>query len=149
MASPIRAATFIQDQLRRIGIRMEIEQLESTDVVGQRIADGAFEAAITFLVSQPFRQAAYFGEGSPIGYAPPRVTELLRAAEVAMDLDEQDRIYGELAEIFHADVPVTFLYPNVENWVVHRRIRGLKSPYRAHLVWHLPELWVDDASDSR
>jgi len=127
---------------------MEIEQLESTDVVG-RIADGAFEAAITFLVKHPLRHAAYFGEGSPIGYAPPRVTELLRAAEVAMDLDEQDRIYGELAEIFHADVPVTFLYPNVENWVVHRRIRGLSRPGRAHPVWFMEDLWVDDARDSR
>ncbi len=143
MASPIRAATFIQDQLRRIGIRMEIAQLESTDVVG-RIADGAFEAAITFLVKHPLRHAAYFGEGSPIGYAPPRVTELLRAAEVTMDLDEQDRIYGELAEIFHTDVPVTFLYPNVENWVVHRRIRGLGSPGTAHPVMFMEDLWIED-----
>lgn len=144
LASPARAATFIQDQLRRIGVRMEIQQLESADLVGQRIADGAFEAAITFLVANPFRLRAYFGGASPIGYAPPRVTELLRAAQVAMDLDEQDRIYAELAEIFHSDVPVTFLYPNVENWVVHRRIGGLKSPYRAHPVWHLEELWLEE-----
>lgn len=143
LASPIRAATFIQDQLRRVGVRMEILQLESADLVNQRIADGAFEAAITFLVAQPTRHATYFGEGSPIGYAPPRVIELVRAAQVAMDPDERDRIYGELAEIFHADVPVTFLYPNVENWVVHRRIRGLESPYRAHPLWYLEELWVE------
>ncbi|MGK2935119.1 MAG: ABC transporter substrate-binding protein [Gemmatimonadaceae bacterium] len=143
LASPIRAATFIQDQLRRIGIRMEIQQLESVDVVGQRIADGAFEAAITHLTNYSSGHAKYFGEASLIRYARPRVTELLRAAEVAMDLDEQDRIYGELAEIFHADVPVTFLYPNVENWVVDRRIRGLKSPYGGDLLWHLAELWVE------
>ena len=143
LASPIRAATFIQDQLRRIGVRMEIQQLVSADVVGRQIADGAFDAAITYLVNSPWRLAPYFGQGSPIGYDPPRVTELLRAAEVAMDLDEQDRIYSELAEIFHADVPVTFLYPKVENWVVHRRVRGLRSLYRAVPVWHLEELWVE------
>jgi len=144
LASPIRAATFIQDQLRRIGVRMEIQQLVSADVVGRQIADGAFESAITYLVNSPWRLAPYFGQGSPIGYDPPRVTELLRAAEVAMDLDEQDRIYSELAEIFNADVPVTFLYPKVENWVVHRRVRGLSSPYRAEPVWHVDQLWIEE-----
>ena len=61
-----------------------------------------------------------------------------------MELDEQDRIYGELTEIFHADVPVTFLYPNVENWVVLRRIRGLSTPFRADPVWNAEHLWIEE-----
>ncbi|HUF64748.1 MAG TPA: ABC transporter substrate-binding protein [Gemmatimonadaceae bacterium] len=145
LASPWRAATFIQAQLRGVGIRMEIQQHEGTGSVHQRIDDGDFEAAITFLVAHlPLRHSAYFGEGSPTGYSPPRVTELLRAAQVTMDLAERDVIYRELAEIFHADVPVTFLYPNVENWVVNRRVRGLESPFRAHPLMHLAELWLEE-----
>jgi hypothetical protein len=37
----------------------------------------------------------------------------------------------------------------VENWVVHRRVRGLSRPGRAHPVWFMEDLWVDDAGDSR
>lgn len=139
LASPSRAAVFLQDQLRRVGVKMGIRSVERTDGA----APGEFDASIDFLVANPFRQLTYFGEGSRTGYARPEVTELLHAATVTMDLEAQDRLYAELTATFHADVPSTFLYPNVENWVVHHRIGGLRSPDRGNPIWHMEDLWVD------
>lgn len=138
-----QAAVYSQEQLRRIGIEMEVLTLESS-VVRQRLLAGEFEAAIYTIASTPGHHEEFFGDQSPIGYANPRVSELLAAARVAMNLDERDQIYRELGEIFRNEVPVTFLFPRVIFVVAHRRIRGLESPYRADPIWMMEHLWLED-----
>ena len=67
-----------------------------------------------------------------------------------MELEERDRIFQELTEIVAADLPVTFLFPEVQSWAVHRRIRGLESPFRADPIFYMEELWLEDeAYESR
>ena len=36
------------------------------------------------------------------------------------------------------------LFPRVVTHFVHRRIRGLSSPYRTDPVWYMEELWIED-----
>ncbi len=69
---------------------------------------------------------------------------LLDSAEVALDPDVRDRVYGELAEIFREEVPVTFLFPDVKTWVAHRRVRGLSNPWRVDPLAHMDELWIEE-----
>jgi hypothetical protein len=45
--------------------------------------------------------------------------------------------------LFQADLPVTFLYPMTWTHVVHRRVRGLSTPWRADPVWYMEHLWLD------
>ncbi|HUP20932.1 MAG TPA: hypothetical protein VM778_13420, partial [Gemmatimonadota bacterium] len=106
-----------------------------------RVRAGEFQAAIWS--SAVSRDAEFFGRGSPLGYANPRVIELLDATTLNPDLAARDRAYRELATIFRRDVPATFLYPKVDAHAVHRRVRGLESPYRGEPFWFLPELWLD------
>jgi len=40
-----------------------------------------------------------------------------------------------------AGVPITFLYPNAEAYLVHRRVQGLVPPYRADPIQFLEHLW--------
>ena len=49
-------------------------------------------------------------------------------------------------QIFRADVPITFLFPDAQTAIVHRRIQGLRAPWRADPVWYMEDLWVEDRS---
>jgi peptide/nickel transport system substrate-binding protein len=140
---PTRAAVFVQDQLSRVGVRMDVQTLDRS-VVRERVQAGDFEAAIDVIASVPVQQKAILGEGSPIGYANPRVNALLDSAVVPMAPDEFDRIYQELGQILRADLPMTFLYPGVTYFAAHRRVHGLESPYRADPVWWIEDLWITD-----
>lgn len=137
-----RAAVFLQDQLRAVGVRMEVESLDGR-VVQERLRGGDFEAAISITNPSAASQESWFGARSPLGYENPRVAELLERAAAAMEPEAQDRIYGELAEIFRAEVPATYLYPKVDAYAVHRRVRGF-SPELGDLIMSADRLWVEE-----
>ena len=138
-----RAAVYVQAQLRRIGVRMDVQTME-TGMVGPRLRAGAFEAAFFRFWNTTKGHLEWLGEGSPIGYRNPRMARLLRAAEAATDPDEIDGIYRSLMPLFRADLPVTFLFPEVEAVVAHRRIRGLRSPDEADPIMMMEHLWLED-----
>jgi hypothetical protein len=60
--------------------------------------------------------------------------------------DEKDIAFRKLWPIFRTDVPFTFLYPQVRLNIVHRRIRGLKSPNRAYPGRFMEHLWIEEES---
>ncbi len=140
------AAVYVQSQLRRVGIDMKVQVLDGF-VVRERLRAGDFQATINVLHNQPWGDhghLAWFGEDSRIGWHNPRVAELLHAAELVIDPDEQDRIYRELMPIFQAELPATFLQPQVETFVAHRRLRGLSSPFWANPLQNIEYLWLED-----
>lgn len=141
-----KAAVYIQAQLRRVGVNMDIATLE-LEAARNRVKAGAFEAAIfiTFsLLDVPFGEQSFFGEGSHIGYNNPKVTALLNEIQATLNPDKEDQIYRELWPIFQADLPVTYLYPAVFATVAHRRVHGLSSPYRTDPTEHMEDLWLED-----
>ena len=143
-----KAAVYIQAELRRVGIRMDISALEA-ETAAARIKTGDFEAAVTIVnedIEGPGGHIEFFGEGSLIGYRNSRVAALLNQAAKSLNPGESDRIYRELAPIFRAALPATFLFPLVRTTVAHRRVRGMSSPYREDPVWYMDELWLDDRS---
>ena len=140
-----RAAVYIQSQLRRVGIRMEVETLEILALF-ERVTAREFDAVIADIHTRGDRGAGafHFEEDSPIGYANPRVGSLLRQKGLMFDRAEVDSIYRELWPIFQADLPVTFLFPIVHTTIAHRRVRGLASPSRIDPVSHIEQLWVEE-----
>ncbi len=136
-------AVYAQDQLRRVGVRMDVQALEFGTIRG-KLRSGDFEAAFTLSVSIPWLLQLNFGEDSPIGYKNAEVVGLIEEALATEDPDAQDRIYQELMEIFRADLPITSLFPFVGTDVAHRRLHGLSSPWRADPVWYMEDLWLED-----
>lgn len=136
-----QAAVYVQDQLRRIGVRMEVQMLDQS-AARERISDGQFDAAIADLTY--YTHERYFGERSPMGYRDPEVARLLTAAHRAIDRDVVDDRYRRLWPILRADLPITFLFPG--NWatVARRRVHGLSAPYRAEPAWYMEHLWIED-----
>ncbi len=137
---------YVQDQLRRVGVAMEIQLLESTVAVARRFS-GEFEAMFAGIAASAEGLQRWFDGSSPIGYRNPAVIKLIDRALVTEEPAAQDRIYGELNRIFRADVPITFLFPYVLTVFAHRRIQGLSSPWLADPLQFMENLWLEDRSD--
>jgi peptide/nickel transport system substrate-binding protein len=138
-------AILLREQLRRIGVRMDLQPLDQGNV-RERIRTGDFEAAIgQFGNNAGSLGALGLGDGAPLGYARAEVVELIERAAETADPEVRDRIYRRLAEIMQADVPITFLGPRVNVVFAHRRLQGLRSPWRVDPVWYMEELWLEDA----
>ena len=117
-------------------------------VLRQRAAAGEFDAILGEVLTAPTWLDRQFGSQSFLGYREPRVAELIARAGTSLDPDETDAIYAELGTILRADLPVTALFPDYEMHVVHRRVRGLSSPWRSVPLRHMEELSFEEADES-
>ncbi|MFQ5739638.1 MAG: peptide ABC transporter substrate-binding protein [Acidobacteriota bacterium] len=135
-------AVFIQDQLRRVGIIMNIQMMPNLNVLA-KVKAGQFEAALTAFVLG-WLHRFHFGESFPLGYKNAELVKLADQVEVTVDPDAKDRVYQQLREIFRTDMPVTFLFPRMGTTFAHRRLHGLSSPWRADPVRFMEYLWLED-----
>ena len=137
---------YVQDQLRRVGIRMDVQILDSS-LKNQRVLAGEFDAALHRTSRHWYRILLrnWFGEGSPLGYHNPEIVRLLlENADTGFDPEAADRIYRELWEIFRADLPITFVHTHIHHFVAHRRLQGLSSPWGAEPIRYMEDLWLED-----
>ncbi len=149
-----RVALLLQAQLRRVGVRMEVQRLNGSLII-DRIRAGDFEAAIppiwgiqSLLTSSPVdpgRVSAVFRE------AYPSIVGLLDAAQQEPDFTERERRFRELAREFRQELPATYLYPGVNAIVAHRRIRGFDHDGWIPPAWRwvfggLEWMWVDESA---
>lgn len=137
------AAVYIQAQLRKVGIQMDVQILEEA-AADERVRAGQFEAAVFIFYTNLFRHLEYFGEHSPMGYGNPRVIALLQAAEAAWNPDDVERIYRQLWPVFQADLPITFLSPVIGTVIAHRRVQGLSSPWRTNPMYFMDDVWLEE-----
>jgi len=143
MGAYSEAAILIQAQFRRIGIQMDIQVLEG-NLLRNRITSGQFQAAINRFYQGANKLLQWFGEDSPLGYNNPRVIQLLKENTKTVDPEEINRIFGEIMPLMAQDLPLTFLFPKINTCVVHKRIKGLSSPYRALPLKHMEYLWIEE-----
>ncbi|MHC4632955.1 MAG: ABC transporter substrate-binding protein [Planctomycetota bacterium] len=146
----VQVATYIQDQFRRVGVRMEIQPFAR----GAGLRGRDFEARFGNFLNGMGSEITYHGiisffgagqEESLIGYENPEVIALLEEAKKTTVPEEREPIYQKLMPIIRADVPVTFLYPQVKTEVAHRRIRGLSSGYfRPFAQGDMEHLWIEE-----
>jgi peptide/nickel transport system substrate-binding protein len=136
------AAVYIQDQFRKVGVRMEIVTLDSSVLIARR-ASGEFDASLynVWFVDYYDYKKDFVG-----GYVNPEVERLLENARSSPTPDGRDIAVQKLQSIFRTDMPYTFLFPEVRVNIVHRRIRGLKSPNRAYPARYMEHLWIEEES---
>ena len=137
-------AILLQEHLRRIGVRMDLQPLDQGNF-RERIRTGAFEAAFGPFDNNPASlDRLRLGRGAPLGYENAEVVEFVEQAAETADPETRDRIYSRLAAILKADMPITFLGPRVNVVFAHRRLKGLRSPWRVDPVSYMEELWLED-----
>ena len=139
-----RLAVYVQAQLRRVGVQMEVEVLDPGSV-WDKFTGGDSEAV--FSLHQPglAAQRRDFGRNNRIGYQNPEVVRLTDQAMATADPDELDRIYRALTEILRADLPVTRLVPRTVTAFAHRRVRGLSTPFHASPDTYMEDLWLENS----
>ena len=136
---------YVQESLRQVGVRMEMRLLEDASM-WEKLKSGDFEALFIIVQAGPWAQLRDFGRGNHTGYYNPEAFEVIDRIWATADPEAQDRLYGRLTEIFRTDLPVTRLIPMSRDWFVHRRIRGLSTPFRADPDRYMEDLWVEDES---
>ncbi len=129
-------AIYIQDQFRRVGIRMEISTFERS-VLRQRSRDQNFDAIIwryNFVESHK--------NSSVSGYVNPEVRRLSDLVWYTMDQDKSDQYLQEIWEIVATEIPLTYLHPRMSYLAAHRRVKGLRNDrWLSGIVEHL---WIED-----
>jgi peptide/nickel transport system substrate-binding protein len=136
----------IQEYLRRVGLKAEIEPVERS-VAWDRVGAGDFEAAVHVVQPNVLWHARFFGEDSAVGYSNEKVARLLARARVTARSERLDEIYLELQGEFLRDVPLILLEPASQSFFIHRRIRGLgSSEWTVDPMKQLEDLWVANGS---
>ena len=138
-----KLAVYVQSQLRRVGVQMDI-QLVDPSVMWDKLSAGDFEAWMHSHASQLLGRD--FGRGNPLGYVNVQAFDLIQRLEQTANPDEEDRIYRQSSEIFRADPPMVRLVPLSIAWFVHRRIRGLSTSGNYYPAAYMGDLWLEDVS---
>lgn len=138
-------ATYIQDNLSKIGVLMEIETVEQI-IARKMMEENDFDAVLgKFFHSENELQIAkdFFGEQSVLGYKNKRLANLIDGIEATGDIHKIDSLYKETSLVFQQDFPVTFILPAIETHIVPQNLKGLKNGYKADPVWFLESLWIE------
>ena len=112
----VDAAVMIQDQLRRVGIQMEIQRLEFNTLIEMALAHD-FDAMLSGWTIDTSLDLSYafHSESIPDGYnfggfSNPKVDRLLDEVRTLDTPEEQGRKLAEIQEILHQQQPYTFLW---------------------------------------
>lgn len=146
---------FIQDQLRRVGVMVEIRLMEMS-VVREALRSGRFDAAIMW-DNQDAHTILWTWFGGPtdvrpgetgdvpvrFGYHEPEAARLLERVLAAGDLAAHDTLYLRFNDIIRRDMPVLLLFPGVYHYAARRRIHGFGPSSRFWLA-RPDELWIEE-----
>jgi len=124
-----KLAQIVQDNMKRVGIDMEIALLEIGAWIEKRKA-GQFDAAESLWSGRPDPDGNMFSHLTSGGannwgkYANPRVDELLHQARSAAKQADRKRAYGEAVRILIDDAPLVFLYHDAWTKAWDERVQG-------------------------
>uniref|UniRef100_A0A832GK54 Peptide-binding protein n=1 Tax=Caldimicrobium thiodismutans TaxID=1653476 RepID=A0A832GK54_9BACT len=143
------AAQIIQQDLAKLGIKVNIRVLEWTTLIHQFIDKRRFQAVILGWTTGPdpdlydiFHSSKVKSPGlNFVGYENPEVDRLLEEGRYTLDREKRKKIYARLQEILADDQPYTFLYIPMSLEAIHKRFRGIK-PSAIGLSYNLERWWV-------
>ena len=130
-------AIYIQDQLRRAGISMEIATYDRSSLHEKTDISHNFDAAIV-----DYWYLEGLGTFRRSGYDNPEASRLRDAAWFTIDQEEVDRHLADLWKIFEEDIPVTYLHPRIFFLAAHQRVKGMQN--NRPLFSNVENLWFED-----
>lgn len=135
-------AVILQDQLKQIGIDVEVEIIEWGAYL-DKLARGEQDMFLLGWSSSPdcdsalyalFHSKNHGSSGNRTYYTNPRVDELLDLARASTNQDERNKYYGEIQEIIQEELPLFVLVNPFDNAGLQKNIQGfyldLESEHR-------------------
>jgi peptide/nickel transport system substrate-binding protein len=145
-APDIPTAQVLQAQLKKVGIDLQIQQMEWAAVL-QAQRDGTFDLNLTFNTNRPdpdtYLSVAHSTSGSNWGkYSNPKMDELIDKGRTTTDLAERKKIYADVQKLFATELPYLFLYV-IKNYEPARlHVKGY-TPMASGYRLALKETWLD------
>lgn len=147
--SPIRGqfAQLIQEQLRQIGVQVEIERVEN-NLMGERARSGRFDALIQAWLTDPSPAASVPQTWTRQGFGQQNYGRYFNAAfERAVDRASLSAgtpaavkaAWQEALTIINDDAPAVWLFAPANNAAVHRRVANVQI--RPDSWWALAWTW--------
>ena len=131
----LSAAEIIQQNLKKIGIKVDIRVMEWTSLISEFIMKKKFQTVLLgfTITPDPYDNAAIF-MGSNIvpkglnftSFNNPEIDVLFRKARSTFNLKRQRKYYFKIQNIISKEAPYTFLYIPYAMPVVKRSINGIK-----------------------
>lgn len=146
----VDAAVMIQEQLRRIGVAVEVETLEFNTVIRRSLEDefdavlGAWTIDTSLDLTYAFHSDSV-GDGYNFGdYENPALDVLIDEGRFEIDPDRRVALLREAQRIIHLDQPYTFLWESRKLAGLSHRVQDAEpnslSPYfKLREWWLLPE----------
>ncbi len=138
-----KAAVFVQDQLKRVGIRMEIQESQGT--LNSRFRSGDYEAVFGKFQNSPIAYGGHLsilGDNSPLGYENSEMIDLLKQAKNEPDFEKRKTIFQKIMPMYTADLPMTILFPETRVLIAKKRVRGLED--YSDPTWFMEYLWIEE-----
>ncbi|MBI5204776.1 MAG: peptide-binding protein [Nitrospirae bacterium] len=151
----LKTAQIIKENLKAVGVEVNIKVLEWQALLHEFIDKKRFEAIIMgwALSRDPdiydiwHSSKTKEGEFNFISYKSDEVDRLLLDGRRTFDLEKRKKIYHRIHEILSEDQPYTFLYVPDALPVLHKRFKGVeKAPigiWHDFIHWYVPKNRVD------
>jgi peptide/nickel transport system substrate-binding protein len=145
----VDSAVMIQDQLKKVGVSVEIRSLEFNTMVEQ-LMTGDFDAAYMGMtidtsldMTSLLHSNALPPEGSnQVHYRNPEVDRLIGLSMSQRDILEARPYLYQIQEIIQREQPMTFLWESDRLTVVNKRVKNFK-PTAAFSFFNLKEWWIE------
>ncbi len=147
-------AQAIQDQLKQVGLNVEIEVMEF-DAITQRVEKGQWDmklgAYATAMLPTPvyYLQSVYHSEGKyakEAGYKNREVDRLIEDCIAAFDQKEKYALSGRVQEMVEADLPVITVAHYGVAVAMKDKIRGYVFNPTAHDYMLSSEMYIEESS---
>ncbi|MGH7605924.1 MAG: ABC transporter substrate-binding protein [Gemmatimonadales bacterium] len=142
-------ARLLQEQFRTVGVRAEIDEVESS-VVAQRLLSGNFDAVILARNNDPSPSSgivqtwtrAGVGRSNSVRYYNPAFDRLVERATSAATRERARPAWRAALEIINADAPAVFLFALDNVAAIHNRVDNVQirpDSWAAYLrTWRIP-----------
>lgn len=149
-AARIRMAVLIQEQLRRAGVRMDVEQLDFPVMI-ERLRRRGFDATIGQWNTQP-SPGSVRGSWGTMGsrassgtnyssYESPIFDAYVDSALASFDLPTRKAYFTKAYETIIQDAPAMWLAEPIPTVGYHSRLQ--LAPLRSDAYWaHIPDWWI-------
>nr|WP_219914451.1 ABC transporter substrate-binding protein [Thalassobacillus sp. CUG 92003] len=127
--SQIDAAQMIKQQLKEVGIELEVVSQENS-VFFEQLGSGDFQSTVVgwvgFVDPDEYLYNIFHTEGmyNQQNYSNPEVDQLLEQGRKEMDQEKRKEIYAEAQKIIAEDAPMVFLYANPQISAIRDRVEG-------------------------
>jgi peptide/nickel transport system substrate-binding protein len=140
------ALTIIQDNLRAVGVNLELRSYEITEV--RERYDSGYDLSLLMggiYRAEPSTAVTYYipnPDGTPnnLRWDNKRFDELVAEGTQTVDQDKRRVIYTEAAQILNKELPNLYMWSPKVIFAVNQRLKGFKEPnYQTNVLWNTQE----------